>query len=239
MKLIENHIRKIVKSILNEGVDSSTMIKVFNNHPKDIPAKSFYPKIIPKQYKALYTPGGNWWQNSCASKMSHAMNKSGFKTGGGYKTEVDYEGVPKGTQFNPASQAFKTIFRKHFGEPTFKFSTDGSSAETPAKIKGVKGVYVFTTNAFKDASGHVDAWDGTKSAGGHEYFDRVGVWEFWSQKGLNTKNCGWGNDDVSYKNSNWKCYTNPEVAPALKNAKKCGWGNDLKGYRTSGWKCKR
>jgi len=234
MNLVEQKIRYIVKKLLSEEVTSTTMQTIFNNHPGSEQPSVYFKNIIPKQYELKAKDG--WWQNSCAAKMSHAMNKSGFSSGGQYKTEKSYKGLPAGSRFNPSSQAFKKIFRKHFGLPTETFDHKGDGS-IPPLMKGQKGVYVFTTNAWgESAAGHVDAWDGTKSKGG-DHFDTVGSYEFWTQRAMNTKNCGWGNDLESYKSSNWKCYVAPEVSKALKNARKCGWKDDLKGYRTSNWKC--
>lgn len=250
IRLTESDLNRIVKSVLNEGISPTTVDTIYNSHPGDIKPGDFYEKIIPKQYEALHPRG--WWRNSCAAKMSVALIGSGLKPGGGYQTEKDVSfggsNVPKLSTFTPYSQSFKRIFRSKFGEPTLTLETTGGKPNgwVPEEIKGRKGVYVFTTSVWgDDAGGHVDAWNGTKSAGGHEYFYLPGTWEFWlapKQVELNAKSCGWGNDTEGYKMANWKCYDeelkNNKSCPAV-NAKKCGWGNDVKGYRESGWKCKK
>ena len=232
-------ITRIIKRIINEEIDSNTISTIFSNHPGSDTVPVFYGKIIPIQYPAGVKKG--WWANSCAAKMSMAMNKTGFPPGGEYYTDVDWNGVKKGTAFNPSSQAFKKIFRKYFGEPSITFTTEsGQYPEgtiTP-QVKGKPGVFVFSTNAWGDAAGHVDAFDGKKSKGGHEYWGIQGTWEFWSQVRMNAKNCGWGDDEDGYEKSNWICYDDPTKSSPAKNAKKCGWGKDVKGYRESGWKCK-
>lgn len=174
-------ITKIIKRIINEEINSSTVDKIFNNHVGATLVENFFPLIIPIQYPAGVKRG--WWANSCAAKMSMAMIKSGFPVGGIYKTDVTWNGIPKGTRFNPSSQAFKTIFRKYFGEPNIKFTTQENQypdGTLPPKIKGKKGVYVFSTDAWGDAAGHVDVFNGNKSRGGHEYWSVPGTWEFWS-----------------------------------------------------------
>jgi hypothetical protein len=238
---MEKSIKTLVRKIINETVDSSTVSSIFQNHPGDIPATEFFPMIIPKQYKAKWTAGGDWWQNSCAAKMSIAMIGAGFPTGGGYQTEKQYNNVRPWSNFQPNSQSFKKIFRKYFGEPTLTWeSTSGEYplGTIPPQIKGKKGVFVFSTTVWADAGGHVDAFDGTKSAGGHEYWDRPGTWEFWSELGVNTKECGWGDDYEGYKLSNWECYDDPTKSSPAKNARKNGWGDDVAGYRKSGYKRK-
>jgi hypothetical protein len=249
IRLTESDLNRIIKSVLNEGVSESTIDTVVNSHPAGLPAGQFYEKIIPKQYE-IGRPKG-WWANSCAAKMSVALLGAGYKPGGQYYTEKDISfggsQIPKNSAFNPASQSFKTIFRRIFGEPTITLETTGGKPNgwVPEEIKGRKGVYVFSTDAWSDAKGHVDAWDGVKSAGGHEYFSIPGTWEFWlapKQVELNAKSCGWGNDVEGYKKANWKCYDeelkNNKSCPAV-NAKKCGWGNNVKAYRESGWFCKK
>lgn len=238
-----NLIKKLLRSLITEGISNSALI--FSAHPGNVPATDFFPKIIPNQYKRTYEPGGKWWQNSCASKMSIAMAISGMPVTGQYKTEVEYKGLPAGTPFNPSSKAFKDIFTAKFGQPTITFKTGNVGFyEIPNEIKGRKGVFVLLTNAWTDAAGHVDAFDGKKSASGHEYWDQEGTCYFWGEPTdleVNASKCGWGNDTEGYKLSGWRCYDVELLAkkscPIL-NARKCGYGDDVKSYRLSGWKCK-
>ena len=176
--------------------------------------------------------------------MSLALVKSGYGVPGQYKTEVEYNGVPAKTSFNPSSQAMIGILGKKFGTKKTdgyqKIPMTGNGA--PEEIIGKKGVYVITTDAWgESAAGHTDVWNGSESKGG-DHWDVTGTLHFWgapTQLETNTINCGWGNDSEGYKISNFKCYDDPLVTETpAKNAKKCGYGSDVKSYRESGWKCK-
>ena len=221
--------------------------KIFNAHPGKLDGSELFPLIIPKQYKATEGTEQNprtWWQNACATKMSLALIKSGYSVPGEYKTEVAYDGVPAKTSFNPSSQAMIGILGKKFGTK----KTDGYQKITltgngvPEEIIGKKGVYALTTKQWgRSAAGHTDVWDGSKSKGG-SHWEVTGTLHFWgapTKLEIDTKNCGWGNDSEGYKNSNFRCYSDPLVTKTpAKNAKKCGYGSDVKSYRESGWKCK-
>ena len=246
-KINENDVRRLIKQILTEGISNDVVDVIYNAHPGSLGGSELFPLIIPKQYKA--TEGTEqkprtWWLNTCATKMSLALIKSGYGVPGQYKTEVEYNGVPAKTSFNPSSQAMIGILGKKFGTKKTdgyqKIPMTGNGA--PEEIIGKKGVYVITTDAWgESAAGHTDVWNGSESKGG-DHWDVTGTLHFWgapTQLETNTINCGWGNDSEGYKISNFKCYDDPLVTETpAKNAKKCGYGSDVKSYRESGWKCK-
>jgi hypothetical protein len=246
-KINENDVRRLIKQILTEGISNDVVDVIYNAHPGSLGGSELFPLIIPKQYKA--TEGTEqkprtWWLNTCATKMSLALVKSGYGVPGQYKTEVEYNGVPAKTSFNPSSQAMIGILGKKFGTKKTdgyqKIPMTGNGA--PEEIIGKKGVYVITTDAWgESAAGHTDVWNGSESKGG-DHWDVTGTLHFWgapTQLETNTINCGWGNDSEGYKISNWKCYDDPLLTETpAKNAKKCGYGSDVKSYRESGWKCK-
>ena len=246
-KINENDVRRLIKQILTEGISNDVVDVIYNAHPGSLGGSELFPLIIPKQYKA--TEGTEqkprtWWLNTCATKMSLALVKSGYGVPGQYKTEVEYNGVPAKSYFNPSSQAMIGILGKKFGTKKTdgyqKIPMTGNGA--PEEIIGKKGVYVITTDAWgESAAGHTDVWNGSESKGG-DHWDVTGTLHFWgapTQLETNTINCGWGNDSEGYKISNFKCYDDPLVTETpSKNAKKCGYGSDVKSYRESGWKCK-
>ena len=246
-KINENDVRRLIKQILTEGISNDVVDVIYNAHPGSLGGSELFPLIIPKQYKA--TEGTEqkprtWWLNTCATKMSLALLKSGYSVPGQYKTEVEYNGVPAKSFFNPSSQAMIGILGKKFGTKKTdgyqKIPMTGNGA--PEEIIGKKGVYVITTDAWgESAAGHTDVWNGSESKGG-DHWNVTGTLHFWgapTQLETNTINCGWGNDSEGYKISNWKCYDDPLLTETpAKNAKKCGYGGDVKSYRESGWKCK-
>lgn len=246
-KINENDVRRLIKQILTEGISNDVVDVIYNAHPGSLGGSELFPLIIPKQYKA--TEGTEqkprtWWLNTCATKMSLALLKSGYSVPGQYKTEVEYNGVPAKSYFNPSSQAMIGILGKKFGTKKTdgyqKIPMTGNGA--PEEIIGKKGVYVITTDAWgESAAGHTDVWNGSESKGG-DHWNVTGTLHFWgapTQLETNTINCGWGNDSEGYKISNWKCYDDPLLTETpAKNAKKCGYGSDVKSYRESGWKCK-
>jgi hypothetical protein len=247
-RIIKRVIIEEEKKLLTEGISNDVVDTIYNAHPGPLSPSEFFPLIIPKQYEA--TEGTEqkprkWWLNTCATKMSLALLKSGYSVPGQYKTEVEYDGVPAKSSFNPSSQAMIGILGKNFGTKKAdgyqKIPMTGNGV--PKEIMGKKGVYVITTDAFgSSAAGHTDVWDGSKSKSGFDNWWILGTLHFWgapTQLETNTINCGWGNDSEGYEKSNWKCYDDLSLTntPA-KNAKKCGYGDDVKSYRESGWKCK-
>jgi len=236
-KINENDIRRLVKQILTEGISNDVSDVIYNAHPGPLGGPELFPLIIPKQYEA--TEGTEqkprtWWLNTCATKMSLALLKSGYSVPGQYKTEVEYNGIPAKSFFNPSSQAMIGILGKKFGTK----KTDGyqkipmTGNGTPEEIIGRKGVYVITTDAWgSSAAGHTDVWNGSESKGG-DHWDVTGTLHFWgapTQLETNTINCGWGNDSEGYKISNFKCYDDPLLTETpAKNAKKCRYGGDVK-----------
>lgn len=245
-KINENDVRRLIKQILTEGISNDVIDTIYNSHPGNISPDKLYPLIIPKQYKSTEPTNGKprtWWLNTCATKMSLALIKSGYNVRGNYKTEVEYNGVPANSYFNPSSLAMIGILGGIFGTNEI----DGyqkipliSGEGRPIEIRNKKGVYVITTNVWGDAAGHTDVWNGSISKGG-DHWGVPGTLHFWgapTKLEINTKNCGWGNDEEGYKNSNFKCYKNSLDSTPAKNAKKCGYGSDVKSYRESGWECK-
>ena len=211
-KINENDVRRLIKQILTEGISNDVVDVIYNAHPGSLGGSELFPLIIPKQYKA--TEGTEqkprtWWLNTCATKMSLALINSGYGVPGQYKTEVEYNGVPAKTSFNPSSQAMIGILGKKFGTKKTdgyqKIPMTGNGA--PEEIIGKKGVYVITTDAWgESAAGHTDVWNGSESKGG-DHWDVTGTLHFWgapTQLETNTINCGWGNDSEGYKISNFK-----------------------------------
>ena len=236
--LTENTIKKIVKKILSEEITADVADTMWNAHPGNIPGTEFFPMIIPKQYKATGSGTGQWWVNTCATKMSMALAKAGKTVPGQYKTEIPYNGIPAGTTFNPSSKSMVGILKGAFGNPTYTLKLDGSGV--PQEMVGKKGFYALTTPDWEpSAYGHTDVWNGQESKNG-DHWDVTGTVYFWAaptKLQSNTEKCGWGNDEEGYEKSGWKCHNKPSESSPAKNAKECGWGNDVKGYRLSGWKC--
>jgi hypothetical protein len=174
-KINENDVRRLIKQILTEGISNDVVDVIYNAHPGSLGGSELFPLIIPKQYKA--TEGTEqkprtWWLNTCATKMSLALLKSGYSVPGQYKTEVEYNGVPAKSFFNPSSQAMIGILGKKFGTKKTdgyqKIPMTGNGA--PEEIIGKKGVYVITTDAWgESAAGHTDVWNGSESKGGDHW----------------------------------------------------------------------
>ena len=252
VRLTESDLTRIIKKIIiedrnrrliNESLDESVWTKMWNAFPKQPEGVDpFFEKIIPKKLVSMRKVMPTSWANTCASRMSMALLGAGLKPGGNYTTEktVNFGGqdVPAGSNFNPSSQAFNNILERNFGEPTIINHPGGG---VPEEMKNKKGVYAFKTDAWGDAAGHTDIWDGTKSGGG-DHWDVPSEIRFWSvptKVERNSVNCGWGNDTEGYKNSSWRCYDDPSKKSPAKSALECGWGKDVKAYRESNWKCKK
>jgi hypothetical protein len=180
-KITENDIRRIVKKLLTEEIGETVADTLWNAHPGPLYNTEFFPLIIPKQFETTGSGTGKWWLNTCASKMSMALAKAGNKVPGQYKTEIEYNGVPAGTTFNPSSASMQKIITDIYGPPTLTIPLK-SGDPVPKEILGRKGFYVLITPDWKpSAFGHVDVWDGSKSKGG-DHWGVSGTLYFWGTK---------------------------------------------------------
>ena len=178
IRLTENELTKIVKTLLKEEISDSVADAMWNAHPGSIQPNEFFPLIIPKQFESTGSGTGRWWNNTCATKMSMALAKIGNKVPGQYRTEIEYNGIPAKTTFNPSSKAMVKILTSLYGPPTLKLKLK-SQSPAPEEILGRKGFYVLLTPDWgSGAAGHTDVWNGYESKNG-DHWGVSGTLYFW------------------------------------------------------------
>lgn len=128
-----------------------------------------YPHGEPELVKALI--GGNvnseWIDNTCAIRLSHALNRSGHKVQeiGGVKTVSG----ANGNRYMFRVREAVLYLRFHLGEPT---------PCTQGQRPTASGIIWFDDCGWMEATGHVDLWNGVAAAH-DEYFGkarRVFLW---------------------------------------------------------------
>lgn len=144
------------------------------NYPKEnISSTNFYP-MISNKYVQLVRENSEAWENTCAARMSYALNRSGIRL----------PQAPKGgnlvgdDKFNYWLRVkdLKAFMQKRFKNPDIAYSpkrvNNTQLAESKerisevksnflSKIKGKKGILVFEVTGWGNASGHFTLWDGS------------------------------------------------------------------------------
>ena len=145
---------------------------MYKHYPgESIRPEYFYP-MISKAYYELWKKDPDSFENTCAARMSYALNRSGMKlpyntNGGVYKGDdglnywirvselkpLLFKHFGKG-DFEQASPQFEKIAQKRLDE---KFKSGQKLLE---KIIGKHGIIVFDVRGWRGATGHFTLWDG-------------------------------------------------------------------------------
>jgi hypothetical protein len=103
-----------------------------------------------------------WVRNTCAVRMSRALNYSGVRVPAGFpglRTVKGGDGrnyafrVAELRKWLPTAQAL--------GKPDFEITKRRGDAFDKAGLAAMKGIIAFDIH-FSDATGHFDAWDGSE-----------------------------------------------------------------------------
>ncbi|HEY3354490.1 MAG TPA: type VI secretion system amidase effector protein Tae4 [Polyangia bacterium] len=146
----------------------------------DLPARTLPPLATLWEHYPLGTAdevkkliGGNvnadWIVNTCAIRLSRALNYSGFAIPGNVPGLNTVKGGD-GKRYAYRVAELNRYLRKVISTPDI-VSTD------EAAFAGQAGIIMFEVN-WSDATGHLDLWNGTEAIG-HEYFDvayKVSLW---------------------------------------------------------------
>lgn len=148
-----------------EGFDA-----LWNNYPGSISAGAVYTMIGGKVFDN-YESNPSGFANSCALRMSRALNYSGHeiayskgKTGSGDDKKWYYYRV------NDVEQYIMSVF----GGPDM---TDATKKSVWMK----RGIVLFRNCGWSDASGHIDLWN-KAMAGNHAYWGECPQVSFWGFK---------------------------------------------------------
>ncbi len=161
----------------NVQVNRPSWKDMYAHYPKeDISSINFYPKVS-QEYVRLVTKNPDDWENTCAARMSYALNRSGIRlpkaSAGGTLVGDD--------KFNYWIRVkdLKAFMMKRFKNPDISYSPKQVSASRSTeakqrikevetqllpKIKGKKGIVVFDVTGWGNASGHFTLWDGKNLA---------------------------------------------------------------------------
>lgn len=114
--------------------------------------------------------GGNvnlpWVTNTCVIRISRALNYSGTSVPGNLPALSTIRGGD-GKRYAYRVREFHTFLINHVRAP-----------DITGDVKGRKGIIMFKTSCWADATGHFDLWDGSKCA--HQaYFDVADAVYLW------------------------------------------------------------
>lgn len=152
---------------------------MYKNYPNEsISSFAFYP-MVSKDLADLAASNPNDWENTCAARMSYALNRSGIKlpSSGGYSLKGS-----DGFRYWMRVKELKAYLNKRFKAPDISHShkqvntvIDSKTKKiTPevmervqltksnflSKITGKTGIVVFDVTGWGNASGHFTLWDG-------------------------------------------------------------------------------
>jgi hypothetical protein len=146
------------------------MSKYYPN--ESVSSDKFYP-MVGKNYAATVMSDPDNYANTCAARMSYALNRSGMKLpvapdGGNMKGD-------DGLNYWLRVKQLKKRLADQFGKPDKELAhkhIDRTSQKDLVKeridktnkfldeIKPIKGIVVFEVEGWKDATGHFTLWDG-------------------------------------------------------------------------------
>jgi hypothetical protein len=156
----------IVSNFTNSGKPS--FASLWNNYPGDTYSSEDVYKMIGGKVYQNFQANPEAYANSCALRLSDALNKSGNKipfikgqTGSGQNGDWYFYKV------SDLANYLKSLF----GSPDI-------SGTTQDAFNGKQGIIWFQVSGWGDATGHFTLWNGSQVAHG-DYFDqafKVSLW---------------------------------------------------------------
>ncbi len=152
-------------TVLREGFDG-----LWNNYPGTYSAAGVY-ELIGGKVNQNYLNNPNDFANSCALRMSRALNYSGH--------EISYQKGKTGSGDDK-----KWYYYRVADIIEYVTSIYGSPDLTNANRNDVwmkRGIILFQNCGWTNASGHIDLWN-KAIAGNHAYWEECSKVSFWSFK---------------------------------------------------------
>jgi hypothetical protein len=125
---------------------------------------------------------GTWITNTCAIRLSRALNYSGTRVPGNYAGLVTVKGGD-GKRYALRVREMDEWMRFVFGKPDYASTKKAGAAFDKSSISTLRGIIGFDIR-FKDATGHLDLWDGTQFSSEYkttgDYFTlatRIWLWQ--------------------------------------------------------------
>jgi hypothetical protein len=123
-------------------------------------------------------PAETWISNTCAIRVSYAMNEAGFvidhavqdqrsltDPNGKINFISDRSGVRNGRYYVYRVDEFARYMLKKYGKPQIWGKGDKKGGDDLRRaVQGRKGVILFVVKSWSDATGHFDLWDGSKAS---------------------------------------------------------------------------
>ena len=125
-------------------------------------------------FEAIFvSPDHNVWSNSCGTRVSLSLIKSGVRDPIGIRRIKIGKGEFMDKKIEPAADRLADWLNSKWGAPEVQFTTDRSTTlkDLRDKIGSRKGVFAFKVKNRRDfgASGHITLWDGSNVISGSQY----------------------------------------------------------------------
>lgn len=141
-----------------------------------------YPTGTAAAVKSLI--GGNvnatWITNTCAIRLSHALNAAGHSIPRGLPWMETVSGGDKSRYAFRVAELTRYLTMT-FGDPEVVKKQDQPASAAREAVAGRRGIVVFEVSGWEDATGHIDLWDGSRIRG-QEYFESARRVLFWEMK---------------------------------------------------------
>jgi hypothetical protein len=149
---------------------------------EEYPDYIFYPdsaevkKMIGGDVDAKYIT------NTCAIRLSHALNYHGFPVPGGFADLLTVRGADK-KRYALRVKQMRPWLNYRIGKPDFDLKKKAGTAFDKALIAKRNGIIGFDI-AFGDATGHLDLWDGARFSSEYKMSQnywvtstRISIWD--------------------------------------------------------------
>jgi hypothetical protein len=125
---------------------------------------------------------GNWITNTCAIRLSRALNYNGTSVPGNFAGLATVKGGD-GKRYAFRVREMDAWLRFALGKPDLEATKKSGAAFDKSSLSGLKGIIGFDIR-FSDATGHLDLWDGAQFSSEYKttqsYFTeatRVWLWK--------------------------------------------------------------
>jgi hypothetical protein len=140
---------------------------MWSNYPGAMTATEVY-RLIGGRVLQNHLDNPDGFQNSCALRLSRALNYGGYPLP--YTRGQTGSGADGLWYFYRVSDIERQV-RSRFGSPD-------DTAATQQEVDGKKGIILFGTCGWTDATGHIDLWNGA-ACGDHCYWEKCPTVSFW------------------------------------------------------------
>ncbi len=105
----------------------------------------------------------DWIRNTCVIRISRSLNASGNPIPGDRNDGLATVEGADGLYYALRVHEFRRYLSRIYGPPQRSFTyPGGNGGEVPSDFHGLQGVVVFDVEAWSDATGHVDLWNGDR-----------------------------------------------------------------------------